>query len=264
MKDFILLIPYYNDFEGLILSLKSISYPKDKFEVLIVDDGSANKLTIENLKILFPDLTIKILSLLKNSGIAIALNTGLKELHKRLDFKYIARLDCGDTCQPERFTAQVNFMDMHPDVYLLGSWCQFTDSITGKSYLYKTQTDHLYILKEMHLKCSFIHPTVMFRTEILSTVGYYPENHQFAEDYIYFWEILSTFRGHILSLNLVTVITSTKNVSYRNRKKQLLMRRKIVSEMGRGVYKPIGLIYITFLLLLPVSFVNRLKYLIAS
>ena len=107
IKDFIVLIPCYNNLHGLLSSVSSVQYPYDKFEILIVDDGSATPITIDDFQQLSEQLCIKIIRLEKNMGIVNALNTGLKELQNRNDFKYIARLDAGDCCMPDRFTLQV-------------------------------------------------------------------------------------------------------------------------------------------------------------
>ncbi len=263
MKDFILLIPYFNNPEGIITSLKSVYYPTHKFEVLIVDDGSKIPLNTDILKIEIAGITFNILRLPENVGVAKALNKGLDMLHSRKDYKYIARLDCGDSCSPNRFIEQVKCMDEHSEIGLLGTWCRFADSKSGKSYLYKTRTKHEDIIREMHFKCSFIHPTVMFRREILDTIGHYPENYPHAEDYAYFCRILHKFRGYVLPQNLVDIPISKNSVSYSNRKEQILTRKKIVSEMNDSIInKVLGLFYLEILSLLPISLVNRLKYLV--
>jgi len=261
MNDFILLIPYFNNYNGLISSINSINYPPDKYGILIVDDGSKSELNIQELEKLKPETSIKVIRLPQNQGIAKALNTGLAELHKRNDYKYIARLDCGDTCHPERFTAQVNFMDDHSEIALLGSWCKFTDIQSGKSYIYKTKLTHTELINEMHFKCSFIHPTVIFRREILDAIGYYPENYPHAEDYAFFWNILKRFDGAILSEIYVTIAMSTNTVSARNFREQLLSRKRIVRNFGTNlILKYLGILGINFRLMLPSKFITKTKF----
>lgn len=263
MKDFILLIPHFNNPEGLITSLKSINYPTDKFEVLIVDDGSKTPLNEQSLRAALPNMPVKVVLLPVNVGVAKALNAGLKEIHKRSDYKYIARLDCGDTCNPERFIKQVKFMDEHPEIYLLGTWCSFTDSITHKSYIYKTQTEHKQIIKEMHFKCSFIHPTVMLRREVMDTIGYYPENYPYTEDYAYFWKIIRQHKCALLPEVLVDIETNTNTISAANYKKQALSRAKIIKTFGTNpllTFEGTLLAYIR--LLVPYSIVSKAKKLL--
>ncbi|HXP50547.1 MAG TPA: glycosyltransferase [Bacteroidia bacterium] len=263
MKDFILLIPYFNDLEGLIASLKSISYPTGEFEILVVDDGSKTSLNADLLKTKFPSISITVLNMPANGGVAKALNAGLKSIHSRKGFKYIARLDCGDTCTKERFTEQVKFMNDHSEIGLLGTWCQFKDSASGKSYLYKTKTSHDDILKEMHFKCSFIHPTVMFKSEILETIGYYPENYAHAEDYAYFWEILKSYKGEILPEVNVCIVMNTKTISAKYFKKQILSRIEIIKNFGNITSLKLEGILLNYMrILIPIRFMQKIKLLL--
>ena len=47
--DFCLLIPCYNNYEGLVLSLKSVVYPTDNFLIVVIDDGSKEGVTLERI-----------------------------------------------------------------------------------------------------------------------------------------------------------------------------------------------------------------------
>lgn len=260
-KDFILLIPYYNNYDGLVKSINSVCYPNERFEILIVDDGSDPPLKIEELQNSNPGNTIQVIRLPENKGILEALNTGLKALHARVDFKYIARLDCGDVCHPERFTKQVKFLNENEDIALLGTWCCFIDNITGKGYLYRTKTKHNDILKEMHFKCSFIHPTVMFRRNVLDVVGYYPKEFIHAEDYAYFWQILKKMEGKILAETLVDIEYSGSSISAKNYKKQLRSRMRVVKILGVKkwfVFSGITLVLIRFIL--PFRLIKKIKF----
>jgi len=260
-KDFVLLIPYYNHYDGLVKSLKSVYYPPERFDTLIVDDGSDLPLDLPALQANMRSLNIQLIRLPGNQGIAKALNAGLTHLHTRTDFKYIARLDCGDTCHPDRFTEQVKFLNRYPEIGLLGTWCRFTDTISGKSYVYKTKTHHEDILGEMHFKCSFIHPTVMFRRETIDTTGHYPENYIHTEDYAYFWKILMNFKGAVLPKEFVIIEFSDKNNSSKNYKQQLISRIKVVDLYGKKIwYKYAGLFLLQCRLLLPKFIIKVLKY----
>jgi glycosyltransferase involved in cell wall biosynthesis len=260
-KDFILLIPCYNNYYGLVNSIRSIQYPNNRFEILIVDDGSDIPLNQQNLKDLKPGINIKIIRLPENKGILAALNTGLKALHTRKDFNYIARLDCGDLCHPNRFTEQIAFLDEHPEIGLSGTWCRFNELASGKSYLYKTKTKHNDILKEMHFKCSFIHPTVMFRREIIDIAGYYPEGYPFAEDYAYFWMILKKTHGGIIPETLVDVEYSGNNISAQNYRKQLKTRMKVLLKFfNNWLYLIFGISLISLKYILPIKMNQRIKF----
>ena len=259
--DFVLLIPCYNNISGLSASLKSISYPAAKFEVLIVDDGSEVPITTAGLQIPTTEIAITIIRLDRNQGIVQALNAGLTALKSRTDFKYIARLDAGDICDQQRFHKQVTFLNRHDDIALLASWARFQDMNSNKGYDYITQTTQEAILKEMHYKCSFIHPSVMFRKEVLHKVGLYPITYPHAEDYAFFWEILRNSKGAVIPEKLVTITFSDKNVSSENYKWQLQSRKKIVKNFGdRWLDKLMGIGMLNLKLILPGKIIQKLKF----
>jgi len=261
LKNFSVLIPYFNNKKGLVSSLKSICYSNELYEILIVDDGSDPPLDVNELLEINLGVTIRILRLPKNMGILTALNYGLKDIHERNSVKYIARLDCGDTCDPTRFIEQVNFLNKNPAIGLLGTWCTFTDSNNKKSYNYLTKTEHENIIKEMHFKCSFIHPTVMFRREVLDKVGYYPEEYPHAEDYAFFWNILTVFKGAIIPKNYVNVEFNMGNVSVKNFTEQLSSRKKIIRHMGSNKWLKIaGIFLINCRHMLPIKAIKQIKF----
>ena len=258
-KDFILLIPQFNNYAGLINSIKSVQYQNNRFEILIVDDGSDIPLDNQTLQEFNPN--IHLIRLPKNLGVLKALNTGLAYLQSRNDFKYIARLDCGDICHPDRFNKQVTFLDEHPEISLLGTWCHFIEKTSKKYYLYKTKIKHNDILKEMHYKCSFIHPTVMFRKEILEKIGYYPNGFIHAEDYAYFWMILKKMKGEILPKVLVDIEYSTNNISAIYYRKQLKSKIKITIKFGDNLFLIIlGLYFKLIRFLIPLRTISYFKF----
>lgn len=252
MLDFVLLIPCYNDIEGLHTSLSSVNYRPEKHQILIIDDGSEPPISFENLKEKFPEKPITILRLEKNSGIVTALNTGLIHIQEKISVQYIARLDCNDTCHPDRFYNQVEFLDSRPDIFLLGSWCTFSDE-NGRKFLYKTKTEHKDIIKQMHFKCSFIHPTVMFRKDVLKSIGMYPTHFPHAEDYAFFWSILKEYKGAISRNIFINVKIKKGNLSSIHYKNQLKSKKKVIKNYGTNII----LIYISNLSLLMKSFLSN-------
>src|SRR5688572_20965948 len=106
--DFYLLIPFFNNLPGLFHSLKSVQYDANKYAVVIVDDGSTHPITLEVVySQISRDISVEIIQLPCNKGITTALNTGLQWIIQQNNAHFIARLDCGDICTPERFYHQV-------------------------------------------------------------------------------------------------------------------------------------------------------------
>jgi glycosyltransferase involved in cell wall biosynthesis len=262
MLDFYLLIPCYNNVEGLIRSLRSVVYPKDKCSVLIVDDGSETAITAA----LIPEeihqvLHIEIIRLANNQGITAALNTGLHYIHSKKNTRFIARLDCGDTCTIDRFIKQVHFLSVNTSVSLIGSMCLFVDRVTNEHFIYKPAASHRAIKKQMHFKCSFIHPTVMFRAdEILDTIGFYPSNFPYAEDYAFFFSIVNQYETSNLQEVLVETEINTKGISITKRSIQIHSKKRIIKEYGsHPIYRVLGIMQQNILSLLPHQFILAVK-----
>lgn len=259
--DFCLLIPCYDNFNGLLVSLKSVVYPNDSFLIVIVDDGSEEVVTLERIK---QEVGIKkplvVLQNEKNLGITATLNKGLSWIEKNTNAKYIARLDCGDVCVEERFVMQVEYMEAHPETGLIGSWCQFEDKGTLEKYSYKTPVQHKDILRAMYFRNVFIHPTVMFRRLLLKQSGYYPEGFDHAEDYAFFWKLIKLKQSFIIDKVLVICELNKGGLSYRNKGKQLVTRWKVVKTFGSNlVLKILARIKLVLLFILPKGVALQLK-----
>src|SRR5690606_12194031 len=101
-------------------------------------------------------------------------------------------------------------------IALLGTWCYFKNYHNGFCYRYVTSTKNNNIQREMHFKNVFIHPTVMFRIEILRKNIFYPDQFKYAEDYAFFWLILKEFKGAVLDEFLVTCEINETGISAHN------------------------------------------------
>lgn len=94
-------------------SLLAQSYPH--WELLLVDDGSRDGSV--RLAERFADPRIRILADGRGLGLAARLN----QVVARACGKYIARMDADDVSYPERFRLQVDYLEAHPEVDLLGA-----------------------------------------------------------------------------------------------------------------------------------------------
>jgi glycosyltransferase involved in cell wall biosynthesis len=229
-----------------------------------VDDGSEVSVTSEKIKSLV-DLQCDLFILRNetNKGITDALNKGLKWIEENNICKFVARLDCGDQCDRDRFYKQMEYLGAHPDIGLLGSWCTFEDKSSSFRYLYKTPSQHAQIKKAMYFRNVFIHPTVIFKTELLKKAGYYPTDFNHAEDYAFFWQLTKITDTHILSELLVACEINDKGISLKNRRAQLTSRRRIIARYGTNTFlKTSGIFRIWVLLLLPKRLVLLLRKLV--
>lgn len=243
--------------------MASVNYHPGRFLILIVDDGSTESIQKETIIIgLKKDLPIHILRINQNAGITFALNTGLEWIEKNCPVKYIARLDCGDICDPERFYLQVDYMNSHTETGLVGSWCIFEERTKNSRYSYKTPLTHHALVRAMHFRNVFIHPTVIFRKSLITKVGLYPVNYPYAEDYAFFWELIKVKQSFVLNKFLVVSEINREGISFKNWRKQIKARQQVVSAFATKPFlKILGIIRLKLLYILPKRLILFLKQL---
>lgn len=265
--DFFILIPCYNDLPGLCRSLRSVNYDSARYGVLIVDDGSSIPVGLDRLQqhgISLPRQSY-VIRLYKNRGITAALNAGLQWLKERQDYRFVARLDCGDICSEDRFVRQVDYLNAHAEIDLLGSWARFENFSTGFSYPYRTPQELDKIVKGMHFRNLFIHPTVMWRATVHDKVPAYPADLPHAEDYGFFCEILKHGPAAILPEELVTCAIDPQGLSLRHRRQQLKSRIKTVQRYQNSkLLGLLGALKVSLMLLIPYRIVLLLKSTMAA
>jgi glycosyltransferase involved in cell wall biosynthesis len=255
-----ILIPHYNNFKGLLNTISSIS-ANDSVDLLIVDDGSTKTLIDEDVLKSYASFKgeVAVVYLEKNQGIEGALNTGLKYIADR-QYEFVARLDAGDLAVGNRFRDQEEHMINNPDIYLSGTFCRYID-LTGKVIFdCKPATNHSDIRKKYFLSIMHIHPTVIFRTEVISLIGLYPTDYPAAEDYAYFFSITKSLKTSNLPIISTIKVVDPDSISEKNRTEQQFSRlRIIIKNFDFSWFACVGLIRITILLAIPKKITKWLK-----
>ena len=176
------LMPVYNGEKYLRQAIDSIlSQTFSDFNFLIIDDGSSDKSReiIQSYQDTFPK--VKLLSNPQNIGLMASLNKGIKEIGST----YIARMDADDVAFPCRLEKQIQFLEEHPNISVLGTNMIVVDE--NLNFLEKQclPSKSLQIKWNLYFGCCIAHPTVMMRRSILFDIGVYNENFKNteAEDY---------------------------------------------------------------------------------
>lgn len=259
MNKILVLIPYYNNIEGLLKSLQSID-ADEKTDVLIVDDGSKVALDKDLISESFKangKILYKILE--KNEGIESALNHGLK-IAQTQNYEYIARLDCGDICLGKRFQIQSQFLKENPAIKIVGSNVFAVDCNDKFLYAINLPLRHEDIQNKMYFNSMLIHPAIMFCTSILETIGYYPTKYKSAEDYAFFFAILKKYKMANLKEYLTQIEINEKGISLQKRQQQVKSRIQIIKDnFYFGWYPVYGLFRNYVLLILPYSIILAIK-----
>jgi hypothetical protein len=148
------------------------------FEFVIVDDGSTDSTaeTLRSYQTIDPRLRV---FHQEKAGLVASLNRACS--HARA--AYIARMDADDIAFPDRFARQVEFLDLHPAVAVVGSAVVRIDA-SGREIKRNTcPTTHAAIVEALREYTCFTHPSVMLRAEALAAVGGYRSAYGPAEDY---------------------------------------------------------------------------------
>lgn len=257
-SDVIVLIPHYNNIEGLKQSLLSISRSVIPVDILIVDDGSNIAVEENTLRLIYPSTRVMLSP--ESEGIEHALNRGLRYILDHKSYKYIARLDAEDICSPERFLRQREFLKNNPDVFLVGSWAIFVDSSGRPLWKFCPPVKHKHIRRRMFLNNMFCHPTVMCRVEVFKEVGLYSSEHPSAEDFALFFKVTRRFHVANIPEYLVQTFVTPQGISLSRRKQQVRARLKIIlNHFDFSPWAFYGLMRNLLLLALPHFLVQSIK-----
>lgn len=220
----------------LLCSVDSIvSQTFENWEFLIVDDGSpdngATFAAIEAAAAL--DQRIIPLRYNENRGLSFALNYCLKHAGGR----YIARQDDDDYSEPERLAMQVAFLELHPDLALVGTNAAIFDDDGEWGSLVMPEHPS----RESFLWNSpFVHPSVVMRADALRSVDGYrvsPETVR-SQDYDLFMRMYAAgWHGANLQEPLYRYRSSRDTLKYRSmprRVQEAKIRARGFKAMGFG------------------------------
>lgn len=148
------------------------------WECLTVDDGSTDKSGEILRQWAAADSRFCIITMPANRGLAESLNTALA----RARGDYVARMDADDLCLRDRFLRQVDFLDAHPEITVLGTAALYIDEFGTLLRHVQMPQDHECIVAQLPRRTSLIHPSVMMRREALRRAGGYDRHQRYAQD----------------------------------------------------------------------------------
>lgn len=148
----------------------------DDFELLIVDDASTDGAVAS----LPPDPRIRVLRNDHNLGQIPSLNRGLRSAVGT----YVARLDHDDICLPRRLERQVDLLDRLANVALTATWVDIVDNRGGVWARIRTRIESFadFASRVVTSKLVLVHPSLMFRREVVIELGGFDERLNAAED----------------------------------------------------------------------------------
>jgi glycosyltransferase EpsE len=155
------------------------------WEYVVCDDASSDGTWGILQEATSEDSRIRLIRQEKNSGLAAALNRCIDAA----EGQYLARQDADDFSLSTRLKEQVTFLDDHPDVSVVGTYVNLTDS-AGRVWGQWTQPLSA-LIRDWVRGPKVIHASVVMRKRHIVDVGKYDEKAVRVEDYDLWFRMLS-------------------------------------------------------------------------
>lgn len=181
-----IVMPVYNGEKFISESIDSVlDQTFTDWELIIVNEFGSNKETTEIIhRYEKKDSRIKVIQNEQRLRIAESLNVGMRNAAG----EYIARMDSDDRAGKMRIQKQVEYLDSHPEIGIIG----IHPTVFGDAnWDWNTEYDSDTILADSLFFLPFLHPTVMFRKNVIEKNGIeYNKEYFYTEDYDFFERIL--------------------------------------------------------------------------
>lgn len=232
MKTISVLMPVYNEekiwVEQSINSILKQTY--NKLELIIILDNPKN-IELENLIKEMSKIDNRII-FMKNSenlGLVKTLNKGLLIAKSPL----IARMDADDIARKDRFEKQVNFLDNNKHIDMVGTnWICIDEE--GKEIFKhsKLPSEFEFIKSNFKYNNMFLHPSWMFRREIINKINGYREI-TYCEDYDFISRLLTEdIKVSNINEYLMYYRVRSTSISLSRAYEQFLNSKKVIEYMN--------------------------------
>ena len=229
-------------------------------EIVLVEDGpltDALYSVISEIKDTHPGLITSVVHE-KNQGLGPALQHGLEAARNEI----VARMDTDDIAVLDRCEKQINFMNTHPDIAIVGGQIEeFIGEVTNVVGKREVPTSDSELKEFLKKRCPFNHMTVMFRKSDILEVGNYQE--WFWNEDFYLWIRLALADKKFANLpeTLVMVRTGADMYQRRGGKKYFVSEKGIQKFMLKNglIRYPRYLINVSERLVLQVLMPNWLR-----
>ena len=191
-----IILAVYNGYPYIKDSVESIlNQTFDKFKLVVINDGSTDETRAYLESITDPRVVV---FHQENLGLGAALNKGLSFC----DTEYVGRIDADDVSTPNRFAEQIEYLDSHPEVGVVGCRIDyFYDDPAKSGWSPEIPLKHEDILAGLlRNDHALTHATLVFRRQALERIGGYAIG-GIGEDWDLFLKLAETTR--IVSLNKV-------------------------------------------------------------
>ena len=159
------------------------------FELLLIDDGSTDRTSEIIQEYGVSDHRVRVHRFEQNQGLISALNWGCQNARGQ----YIAIMHSDDISLPSRLAEQVEFLELHPEIGVLGAACRVIDRSGRLGASVAVPVLPGLIRWMLYFGNCIVHPTVMMRRAVIEAVDYYSPDAFLIDDYNLWLRISRSF-----------------------------------------------------------------------
>src|ERR1700712_2159931 len=187
------------------------------FRLMAIDDNSGDDSLAYLHSIQDPRLTVLVLERRQGQGAA------RNRVIQHCETEYLAFADADDICLPDRFEKQIAYMDLHPEVGMLGSRFAYIGPTNRPGLAPPLALDHEAIRRDLlRGRHAVANPTLVFRTSVFERTGAFRINGA-GEDVDLFLRM--TEHTRVANLNQILCLYRLHSNSTNAQQAQTLLRR---------------------------------------
>lgn len=172
-------MPLYKGDDYLSEALDSIlNQTYSDFEFIIICDDPSDEARNILDKYQRNDFRVKVYYQARQ-GLVNSLNKGISLACG----EYIARMDADDISMPERLKTQIQYLEEHPCIGLVGTWYESIDENNRKLNTHRLPARSDLMTWYFLFGSVIAHPTAIMRKKCIEKIGYYNPDALHAEDY---------------------------------------------------------------------------------
>lgn len=191
-----IIMSVYNSEKYLAESIDSLlSQTYKNFELIVIDDLSTDNSKSIAQEFSKRDSRVIVIENKYDKGIHGASNSGLDIARGQ----FIAKADADDLQRPYRLKDEIEFLNDHPDIDIVGGGYQLFGEINNVKVFHPS--DSLVLAWRFISDIYFCNPTVMFRRSVLYTIPHYPK--VVCEDFSFLSKALKKHQGYNIKKILI-------------------------------------------------------------
>ncbi|HMG92741.1 MAG TPA: glycosyltransferase [Chryseolinea sp.] len=227
-----IVVPTYNRAHLIGETIQSIiDQTYTHWELIIVDDGSEDD--TKNIIDRFTDKRIQYFAIAHCGMFGKVRNMGMQRAKGDL----IAFLDSDDLWKPNKLSFQLSLFKQDPDAgFIFGHAEQFGIGAIPPPQVETFYSGNVFIPLLLEERFVFVVPSIMFKKEVLHTVGYIDESLIIGSDVEYFLRMACRYKGIFSNEILVRTRKHDENTSQRLEVASHLEHKQMIEKFFRDGY----------------------------